>query len=94
MISDYNEEYENIEENENEYIEDNKNNKDLEEFLIYNENKDKMSKNENNYILFGINNTNSNEINYDLVNNEISQSKEKNKTVQKIFVIKEIFLVK
>ena len=43
-----------MEENKNEYIDDNKNNKGLEEFLIYNENKDKMSQNENNYILFGI----------------------------------------
>ena len=63
-----------MEENKNEYIDDNKNNKGLEEFLIYNENKDKMSQNENNYILFGINNSNLNEINYDLVNNEISYS--------------------
>ena len=60
-----------MEENKNEYIDDNNNNKGLEEFLIYNENKDKMSQNENNYILFGINNSNLNEINYDLVNNEI-----------------------
>ena len=88
---DYNEENENIEENENEnieendneYIDDNKNNKDLEEFLIYNENKDKMSQNENNYILFGTNNSNSNEINYDLVNNKISKSNEKNKSDSK-----------
>ena len=68
-----------MEENKNEYIDDNKNNKGLEEFLIYNENKDKMSQNENNYILFGINNSNLNEINYDLVNNEISYSNENNK---------------
>ena len=99
---DYNEEYENIEENENknieenenEYIDDNKNNKDLEEFLIYNENKDKMSQNENNYILFGTNNSNNKEINYDLVNNEISQSNEKNKSDSKNTMNKRNFFSK
>ena len=42
-----------------------------------------MPQNENNYILFGINNSNINELNYDLVNNEISYSNEKNKNDSK-----------